>query len=89
MPSPLEGNALFRGIYCWLAANQDNAQYCTPDGELILRDGLLPMGWEWLAFTVAALAIAALVVNIFLVECDAGKTSITHPGSKFPFPILF
>ncbi len=67
MPSPLEGNALFRGIYCWLAAGQGNAQYCTPAGETVLRDGLLPRGWEWLAFTVAAIAIAALVVNVFLV----------------------
>ncbi|MEK7777778.1 MAG: NADH-quinone oxidoreductase subunit NuoH [Chloroflexota bacterium] len=67
MPSPLEGNALFRGIYCWLAAGNGNAQYCTPAVESHMRDGLLPTGWEWLAFTVAALAIAALVVNAFMV----------------------
>ncbi|MDO8751281.1 MAG: NADH-quinone oxidoreductase subunit NuoH [Dehalococcoidia bacterium] len=67
MPSPLEGNALFRGIYCWLAAGPGNAQYCTPAVESVWRDGLLPTGWEWLAFTVAALAIVALVVNVFLV----------------------
>ncbi len=67
MPSPLEGNALFRGIYCWLAAGPGNAQHCTPAGETALRDGLLPKGWEWLAFAVAALAIVMLVVNAFLL----------------------
>ncbi|MDO8750054.1 MAG: NADH-quinone oxidoreductase subunit H, partial [Dehalococcoidia bacterium] len=67
MPSPLEGNALFRGIYCWLAAGPGNAQPCTPAGETVLRDGLLPTGWEWLAYTIAALAIVLLVVNAFMV----------------------
>jgi len=67
MPSVLEGNALFRGIYCWLAASEGNAQYCTPAGEVAIQDGLLPAGWEWLAFTIAALAIVLLLVSAFLV----------------------
>ena len=67
MPSVLEGNALFRGIYCWLAASEGNAQYCTPAGEVAIQDGLLPAGWEWLAFTIAALAIVLLLVCAFLV----------------------
>lgn len=67
MPSPLEGNALFRGIYCWLAAGKGNAQHCTPAGDAAARNGLLPSGWEWLAFTVAGLAIVLLVLFAFLV----------------------
>ena len=46
MTSLLEENVLFRGVYCWLAANEDNAEHCTPEGQA-LRDGLLPAGWEW------------------------------------------
>ena len=57
----LEGNALFRGIYCWLAANQGNAEACSS------RDGLLPAGWEWVAFLVAGLSIVMLLVNAFMV----------------------
>ncbi len=66
-PSPLEGNALFRGIYCWLAANNGNAQYCTPIVESHVRRGLLLPGWEWLAYTIAGVVIVALVVTAFLV----------------------
>ena len=57
----LEGNALFRGVYCWLAANEGNAEACSS------RDGLLPAGWEWAAFLIAALSIVMLLVNAFLV----------------------
>ncbi len=67
MPSLLEGNALFRGIYCWLAASKDNAESCTPDGAAAVRDGLLPPNWEWLAYTIAALSIAMLLINTFMV----------------------
>ena len=67
MPTVLGGNALFRGIYCWLAASEGNAQQCTPAGESILRQGWLPAGWEWVAFTIAAFAIVLLLVNVFLV----------------------
>ena len=66
MPSLLEGNVLFRGIYCWLAASDGNAQSCTPAGEAV-RNGLLPAGWEWLAFVLAALAMVMLVVNAFML----------------------
>ena len=67
MPSLLGGNVLFRGIYCWMAANDGNAGHCTPVGEAAIRDGWLPAGWEWIAFITAALAIILLVVNVFLV----------------------
>ena len=66
MPSLLEGNVLFRGLYCWLAANEGNAQYCTPERQA-LKEGVLPAGWEWVAFLFAALGMVALVVNVFLV----------------------
>ena len=67
MPSLLEGNALFRGIYCLLSANQGNAEHCTPVGEAIARQGVLPAGLEWLAFTLAGLAIVMLLINVFLL----------------------
>lgn len=67
MPSLLEGNALFRGIYCWLAASEGNAESCTPAGADAVRDGLLPPNWEWLAYTIAALAIAMLLINAFML----------------------
>ena len=57
----LEGNALCRGIYCWLAANQGNAEVCSS------QDGLLPAGWEWVAFLIAGLSIVMLLVNVFMV----------------------
>ena len=66
MTSLLEENVLFRGVYCWLAANEDNAEHCTPEGQA-LRDGLLPAGWEWVAFLVAAFGVVLLVVNVFMV----------------------
>ena len=65
MPSLLQGNALFRGMYCWLAANEGNSGP-GPCGEA-LRDGLLPAGWEWVAFLVAALSIVLLLINVFLL----------------------
>ncbi|MEE8442290.1 MAG: complex I subunit 1 family protein, partial [Dehalococcoidia bacterium] len=70
MPSLLEGNELFRGIYCWLAASPGNSEHCTPDAERALgltRDGLLPAGWEWVAFAISALTLAFLLLNAFLV----------------------
>ena len=67
MPSLLGGNALFRGIYCLLAANEGNAEFCTPGGQPPFRDGLLPVGWEWVAFLVAAFSIVMLLLNVFLV----------------------
>lgn len=67
MPSLLEGNALFRGIYCWLAASEGNAESCTPDGAAAARDGLLPPNWEWLAYTIAALSIAMLLISAFML----------------------
>ena len=67
MPSLLGGNALFRGVYCLLSANQGNAEHCTPVGETIARQGVLPAGLEWLAFTLAGLAIVMLLINVFLL----------------------
>lgn len=66
MPSLLETNSLFRNVYCFLAANQGNAGHCTPEGAA-MRDGLLPAGWEWLAFTLAGFSIAMLILNLFLL----------------------
>ena len=59
MPSLLDGNALFRGVYCWFGANQGNAQQCGP------KDGLLPDGWEWLAFTISGVLVVAAAGNDF------------------------
>lgn len=67
MPSVLEGNVLFRSIYCWLAASEGNAESCTPAGAATVRDGLLPPNWEWLAYTIAALSITMLLINTFMV----------------------
>lgn len=67
MPSVLEGNVLFRSIYCWLAASEGNAESCTPAGAASVRDGLLPPNWEWLAYTIAALSITMLLINTFMV----------------------
>jgi len=67
VPSLLGGNALFRGVYCLLSANQGNAEHCTPVGETIARQGVLPAGLEWLAFTLAGLAIVMLLINVFLL----------------------
>ncbi|PKB64780.1 MAG: NADH-quinone oxidoreductase subunit H [SAR202 cluster bacterium Io17-Chloro-G3] len=66
MPSLLEGSVLFRGVYCWLSANQGNAEFCTPVGQAIKR-GILPAGWEWVGFLLAALSVVMLVVNVFMV----------------------
>ena len=67
MPSFLGGNALFRGVYCLLSANQGNAEHCTPVGETIARQGVLPAGLEWLAFMLAGLSIVMLLINSFLL----------------------
>lgn len=56
----LEGNALFRNLYCLLAGNSGNAQHCG-------RDGLLPAGWEWLAFALVGFAITFLLLSAFLL----------------------
>lgn len=56
----LEGNSIFRNIYCWLGGNPGNAAACSS------RDGLLPGGWEWLGFLVAGLAIILIFVSFIL-----------------------
>ncbi len=57
----LEGNALFRNLYCLLAGNAGNATACSD------KDGLLPAGWEWLAFAIVASLIALALINLFLL----------------------
>ena len=57
----LEGNALFRNLYCLLAGNPGNAASCSG------RDGLLPFDWEWLAFAIVAGLIALALINLFLL----------------------
>ena len=66
-PSLLEGNVLFRALYCLLAASEGNGQFCTPGGAAPFRDGWLPAGWEWLAFAVVGLVISFLLLSVFLV----------------------
>jgi len=63
VPSVLEGNAIFRGIYCWLASSDG----CPSAEETAIREGLFPAGWEWAAYTIAALSIVMLLVAVFLV----------------------
>ena len=65
MESLLEGNSLFRWTYCLLAANEGNSGP-GPCGET-LRNGLLPSGFEWVAFFVAGLGIVMLLINSFLL----------------------
>jgi NADH-quinone oxidoreductase subunit H len=67
VPSLLGSNALFRDVYCLLSANQGNAEHCTPVGETIARQGVLPAGLEWLAFMLAGLSIVMLIINVFLL----------------------
>jgi NADH-quinone oxidoreductase subunit H len=57
----LEGNALFCNLYCLLAGNPGNAQHCSG------RVGLLPAGWEWLAFALAGFAVTLLLLTAFLL----------------------
>ena len=50
-------NSLWRNIYCLLAG--DSAGCSARD----YASGLLPVGLEWLAFAITALAIIGLVIN--------------------------
>lgn len=52
----LQDNVIYRGVYCWLGGNEGNAQWCG-------RDGLLPGGYEWVAYFVAGLTIMLILVN--------------------------
>ena len=74
MDSLLAGNSIYRNVYCFWAANPGNAAYCTPEGAAAIKDGLLPAGMEWLAFTLAALSVIMIVVNVFL----AGAALFTY-----------
>ena len=66
MDSLLAGNSIYRNVYCFWGANPGNAAYCTPEGAAAIKDGILPGGLEWLAFTLAGLSVILLVVNVFL-----------------------
>ena len=52
----IQDNVIFREIYCWLGANEGNAEWCG-------GDGLLPIGYEWIAFFVAGFTIMFILVN--------------------------
>ncbi|MBI2965370.1 MAG: NADH-quinone oxidoreductase subunit NuoH [Chloroflexi bacterium] len=52
-------NAFFRNIYCNLASS--GSDRCAGGGPF--GDGLLPPGWEWLAFLVTAFVTVFVVVN--------------------------
>lgn len=67
MSSLLESNVIFRNVYCFWAANPGNADQCTPVGALAIKDGLLPAGFEWLAYVMAGLSVILLIVNVYLV----------------------
>ncbi|MDP3064887.1 MAG: NADH-quinone oxidoreductase subunit H, partial [Chloroflexota bacterium] len=62
MGTPLLENYLFRNVYCPLAANQGNKAVCGWNGN-----GLLPAGWEWLAYFLAGFAIIFILVNALLL----------------------
>lgn len=52
----IQDNVIFREIYCWLGGNEGNAEWCG-------GDGLLPIGYEWIAFFVAGFTIMFILVN--------------------------
>lgn len=52
-------NSWFRNIYCNLAQSGDAR--CAGGGWF--GDGLLPVGWEWLAFLITGFVIALILVN--------------------------
>jgi NADH-quinone oxidoreductase subunit H len=56
-------NAFFRNIYCNLASS--DSPRCAGGGPF--GDGLLPPGWEWLAFFVTTFAVVFVVVNAALM----------------------
>lgn len=60
MPTPLLQNLLFRNMYCPLAGNPGNAAFC---GD---RNGILPAGWEWVAYFIAGFVIIFIILNGFL-----------------------
>ena len=59
----LQDNVIYRGIYCFLAGSEGNAQWCGG------RDGLLPgyalgtTGYEWIAYFLARFTIMFILVN--------------------------
>ena len=68
----LEGNAIYRNIYCLLAGNEGNIAHCTPGspsdyGYSGVKMGLLPSGWEWVAYFVAGFAIIFLLINSIMI----------------------
>jgi NADH-quinone oxidoreductase subunit H len=65
MPPFLEENVVFRGIYCFFGGNEGNATWCGG------RDGILPGGWEWLAFFIAGFTIMFILVNGALLGAAA------------------
>jgi len=55
-------NAFFRNIYCNLSESDDVR--CSGGGWL--GDGLLPGGFEWLAFLITAILMAAILITLVL-----------------------
>lgn len=56
----LQDNVVFREVYCFLGGNEGNAGWCG-------GDGLLPGGFEWVAYFVAGFAIMFILVNAALL----------------------
>jgi NADH-quinone oxidoreductase subunit H len=55
-------NSFFRNIYCNLSESDDIR--CSGGGWL--GDGLLPGGFEWLAFLITAIVMAMVLINLVL-----------------------
>ena len=56
----LQDNVVFREVYCFLGGNEGNAGLCG-------GDGILPAGYEWVAYFVAGFAIMFILVNAALL----------------------
>ena len=56
----MEGNVIFKGIYCLLSGPNGQAVTCT-------WGGVFPLGWEWLSYFIAGFAIVFLLVNALLI----------------------
>ena len=62
MGSNFLDNSFFRNIYCNLSESDDIR--CSGGGWL--GDGILPAGFEWLAFLITAVVMAMVLINLVL-----------------------
>ena len=68
---------VFREVYCFLGGNEGNAGWCG-------GDGLLPGGFEWVAYFAAGFVIMFILVNAALLgpPSSCGRSGGYWPGSK-------